>query len=424
MSITRIPSTLLRFVPTDRSAIVAEPVKSASKRRSQNPTSRRPPSRRTGPMALGMFVLLAGCKPSNQAPPPPEVIIQQPARQAVTKYLEETGQLAATNSANLVARVQGYLVAIGYADGDSVKKGTPLFTIEPLPYKAQLMQAQANLASAKAKALYSRNEYKRYSTLVKTDAVSVAKEEESLSNRDSSSAAVDQAQAAADQAAITYGYTQITAPFDGVVTAHQASIGSLVGVSQTTALATIVQMDPIWVNFNISEEDVLRLWSPLRERGITARDLREVPIEIGLQGENGYPHSGHLDYVAPQVDSGTGTLAVRGLFDNPQHLLLPGYSVRIRIPLGKPQDALLVPERALGSDQGGRNLMIVNADDVVESRNVTVGTREGDMVVIETGLKPEDRVIVDGQQQAQVGQKVVPQQAAQVEVQDGKGGTP
>ena len=387
---------------------------------------RRPSSWRIGATAVAFFVLLTGCKPSNQyqAPPPPEVTIQQPTRHAVTKYLEQTGQLAATNSVDLIARVQGYLVAIGYADGDSVKKGTPLFTIEPAPYKAQLTQAQANLASARAKAIYNSSEYERYSTLVKKDAVSVAKGDESLANRDSSNAAVDQAQASLDQAQITYGYTQITAPFDGVVTAHQASIGSLVGASQTTALATIVQIDPIWVNFNVSEQDVVRLWSALRERGITAHDLRNIPIEVGLQGENGYPHTGHLDYVAPQVDSGTGTLAVRGILDNPKHLLLPGYFVRIRIPLGKPQDALLVPERALGSDQGGRTLMIVNAGDVVESRYVTVGAREGEMVVIETGLKPEDRVIVDGQQLAQAGQKVVPAQTPKVAVQDGKGGTP
>jgi RND family efflux transporter MFP subunit len=397
-----------------------------SRGRAKESRLRRLPSWRMGVMAVTFLVLLAGCKPSNQyqAPPPPELMIQRPTRHAVTRYLEEAGQLAATNSVDLVARVQGYLETIGFADGDSVKKGTPLFTIEPAPYKAQLLQAQANLASAQAKALYNSREYARYSTLVTKDAVSVAKGDESLSNRDSSNATVDQDKAAVDQAAITYGYTQITAPFDGVMTAHQASIGALVGASQTTALATIVQLDPIWVNFNISEQDVVRLWSRLRERGVTARDLRDIPVEIGLQGENGYPHTGHLDYVAPQVDSGTGTLAVRGIFDNPKHLLLPGYFVRIRIPLGKPQDLLLVPERALGSDQGGKTLMTVNAHDVVESRNVTVGAREGEMVVIETGLKPEDRVIVDGQQQAQVGQKVVPNQAARVAVQDGKGGTP
>jgi RND family efflux transporter MFP subunit len=376
-------------------------------------------------MALALFVLLAGCKPSNQyqAPPPPEVIVQKPSRQAVTRYLKQTGQLAATQSVDLVARVQGYLVGIGYQDGASVKKGTPLFTIEPEPYKAQVAQAKANLASAKATALFNSREYTRFSDLAQRDVSSPAKLDQALENRDTSSASVDQNQAALDQAAITYGYTQIKAPFDGVVTAHQASIGSLVGVSQTAVLATIVRIDPIWVNFNISERDVLRVSAAARKRGMTADQLHDVPIEIGLQDEKGYPHTGHLDYASPQVDSSTGTLAVRGLLDNPDHVLRPGYFVRIRIPLGKARDALLVPQQALGSDQGGRKVMIVNAHDVAESRYVTLGARVGSMVVVETGLKPDDRVIVDGQQQAQVGQKVVAREAAQPSVQHRQGAT-
>jgi RND family efflux transporter MFP subunit len=377
-------------------------------------------------MALALFVLLAGCKPSNQfqAPPPPEVTVQQPERQAVTSYLKQTGQLTVTKSVDLVARVQGYLVGIGYKDGASVKAGTPLFTIEPEPYKAQLAQAKANLASAKATALFNSREFTRYSDLAQKAVSTPAKLDQALENRDTSSASVDQNQAALDQAEITYGYTQIRAPFDGVVTAHQAEVGSLVGVSQTAVLATIVRVDPIWANFNISEKDVLRVSAAARKRGMTADQLHDIPIEIGLQGEKGYPHTGHLDYVAPQLDSSTGTLAVRGVLDNPDHILRPGYFVRIRIPLGKPRDALLVPEQALGSDQGGRSVMIVNAHDVVESRYVMLGPRVGSMVVVETGLKPDDRVVVAGQQQVQVGQKVVAQQAAQPAVQVSQGATP
>ena len=377
-------------------------------------------------MALALFVLLAGCTPSNQyqAPPPPEVMVQEPARQAVTRYLKQTGQLTATKSVDLVARVQGYLVGIGYKDGASVKAGTPLFTIEPEPYQAQLAQAKANLASAKATALFNSREFARYSDLAQRAVSTPAKLDQALENRDTSRASVDQNQAALDQAEITYSYTQIRAPFDGVVTAHQAEVGSLVGVSQTAVLATIVRVDPIWANFNISEKDVLRVSAAARKRGMTADQLHDIPIEIGLQGEKGYPHTGHLDYVAPQLDSSTGTLAVRGLLDNPDHVLRPGYFVRIRIPLGTPRDALLVPQQALGSDQGGRSVMIVNAHDVVESRYVTLGPHVGSMVVVETGLKPDDRVVVDGQQQVQVGQKVVARQAAQPAVQVSQGATP
>ncbi len=202
------------------------------------------------------------------------------------------------------------------------------------------------------------------------------------------------------------------APFDGVVTARQVSVGEYVGASGSpTKLATIVQLDPIWVNFNISEQDVQRVRANLMARGFKLADLDKIPVEIGLQTETGYPHKGHLDYVAPSVDPSTGTLAVRGTFANDSFALLPGYYVRVRVPLEE-KPSLLVPDVALGSDQAGRYVLLVNSDNVVEQRKVEPGQVVNNMRVIEKGLSPEDRVVVDGVLRAIPGQKVDPKTQA------------
>lgn len=219
-----------------------------------------------------------------------------------------------------------------------------------------------------------------------------------------------QAQADTKTAAINLGYTQVKAPFDGIVTARQVSIGQYVGASGTpTVLATIVQTHPIYVNFNISEQDVLRIRENMARRGITRDDLKTIPVEIGLQTESGYPHRGSLDYAAPNVDQSTGTLLVRGIIENADHVLLPGYFVRVRVPAPQQTTALLVPDVALGADQGGRYVLVVNKDNVVEQRKVEVGPLQDTLRVIEKGLMPDERVVVAGIQRAIPGQKVDPQ---------------
>jgi RND family efflux transporter MFP subunit len=168
-----------------------------------------------------------------------------------------------------------------------------------------------------------------------------------------------------------FGYTRVAAPFDGYVSAHLASVGELVGAaSPPTQLATIVALDPIYVNFNVNEQDVLRIRAEAARRGITVAELRQLLVQVGLQTEQGYPHEGKLDYIAPTLNQSTGTLAVRGIFPNPNRTMLPGYFVRVRVPIDKQERALLVPDIALSSDQGGRYLLVVNGDNVVEQRHV------------------------------------------------------
>jgi RND family efflux transporter MFP subunit len=359
---------------------------------------------------ISAFVALSGCEQNSFVPPPPpKVDVGLPVQKNVTRFLDATGNTAPIQTVDLVARVQGVLQSINYKDGSFVKAGTTLFTIEPETYKLKLEQAQAAEAGSQASLKQAETDYKRQVDLVAKQAVSQATLDSSTATRDNAQANLQQAQANTKIAAINYGYTDVVAPFDGIVSAHLVSVGELVGAASPTQLATIVQLDPIYVNFNVNEQDVLRVRAEAKRRGLTSSDLTQLPIEIGLQTESGYPHKGKLDYAAPTINLSTGTLAVRGLLPNADRILLPGYYVRVRVPFDQQQNALLVPDVALGSDQAGRYLLVVNSDNVVEQRKVRTGQVEGELRVIESGLKADDRVVIAGLLRAIPGQKVDPQ---------------
>jgi RND family efflux transporter MFP subunit len=360
--------------------------------------------------ALAAFVALSGCEQNNFVPPPPpKVEVGVPIQRTITRYLDATGNTAPIQTVDLVARVQGFLQSIDYQDGSFVKQGATLFTIEPETYRLKLEQAQAAEVGAQASLKQAEADYKRQVDLVARQAVSQATLDTSTSTRDNAQASLQQAEANTKIAAVNYGYTKVVAPFDGIVSAHLVSVGELVGAASPTQLATIVQLDPIYVNFNVNEQDVLRVRAQSSRKGLTSSDLKQVPVEVGLQSETGYPHQGKLDYAAPTVNQSTGTLAVRGVLPNPDRVLLPGYFVRVRVPLGQQAGALLVPDVALGSDQSGRYVLVVTAENLVEQRKVQTGPLEGDLRVIESGLKPDDRVVIAGLLRAIPGQKVDPQ---------------
>jgi RND family efflux transporter MFP subunit len=355
-------------------------------------------------------LLLGGCEQNTfQQPPPSKVEVAQPVQRAVTRYLEATGNTAPVKSVDLVARVQGFLQSIDYTDGDTVKEGVQLFTIEPETYKLKLDQAQAAEAGAQASLKQAEADFRRQSDLVARQAVSQATLENSTSARDNAQANLQQAQANTRIAQVNYGYTKVSAPFDGVVSAHLVSVGELVGVASPTQLASIVSLDPIYVNFTVNEQDVLRIRAEARRRGLTPSDFKQIPVEVGLQTEDGYPHQGKLDYAAPTINQSTGTLAVRGLVPNPNRVLLPGYFIRVRVPTDRTENALLAPDLALGTDQSGRYLLVVNSENVVEQRKVTIGPLDGGLRVIESGLAPEDRIVIAGLLRVIPGQKVDPQ---------------
>jgi membrane fusion protein, multidrug efflux system len=366
---------------------------------------------------LGIVLLAAlpACKEENkyEPPPAPKVGVAQPVKRPVTRYLELTGNTVSLDKVELVARANGFLQQINYKDGSMATKGDVLFVIEPAPYEAKVLQEEAGLAAAKATADYAEAEYQRQYALSQTTQFGwQSKFYEAQRNRDEKRAELHKAQAALDLAKIELGYTKVTAPFDGIVTTHLAAVGALVGGGTPTTLATILRLDPIYVTASLSEQDVLRIIAD--PRGISTADLGKIPIELRLMNETGYPHKGVIDYIAPQVDASTGTLRVRGVFANPDHVLLPGLFARVRVPpsQGPEQEALLVPETALGSDQAGRYVLVVDQDDVVDKRSVSVGPAVDELRVIDKGLAAEDRVIVTGLMRAVPGQKVNPETVA------------
>ena len=356
-------------------------------------------------------VALAGCGDNNsyQPPPPAEVTVQKPTARNVTLYAELTGSTQASRKVDLVARVAGFLDKVEYNDGDKVAKDQTLFVIERAPYQNSLAIAEAAQAQQQAQLTQAESDLARQSTLNQRQVAAEATLESTRTRRDAAAAALAQAKGQAEQARINLSYTEVKAPFDGIVSARLVDPGALVGGSGPTKLATITQIDPIYVTFSFNEQQVVRIRRAIRDQGLTFKELGPIPVEVGLQTEDGYPHRAQIDYVAPEVDPTTGTLAVRAVVENANTLMLPGLFVRVRVPVQRDVPALLVPEAALGNDQQGRYLLVVNARNVVEQRPVETGDAiGGGLRIVRSGLLPEERVIVSGTQRAVPGNTVRP----------------
>ena len=343
---------------------------------------------------------------------PPKVAVVQPKAEAVTNYVELTGNAAAITSANLVARVEGYLESQNFQDGAVVKKNELLFKIQQDQYKAQLIQAQAQVQAANAGIEYARTEIARYRALVKQEAAAQTEVDHWVYEKASGEAKLLGAQAQVTLAQLNLGYTEIRAPFDGQMSKAQIYPGNLVGSpgQQATALATIYQIDPIYVVANLGEQDALKIRQNLDQRRLTQADLPKIPIQVALQNETDFPRRGVLEYVSPGLDPATGTLLIRGKVENPNRDLLPGFFVRIRLPMERSaQSTLLVPDRALQEDQGGRFLLAVNKDGIVNKRYVQLGELFNGLRAITSGVTAEDRIIVGDLWRVSPGQKVTPQ---------------
>jgi RND family efflux transporter MFP subunit len=362
----------------------------------------------------GAIILMAASFPASGqgTTEAPKVSVVQPKPQAVTNFVELTGNAAAVNSVKLVARVEGYLEAQNFVDGAVVKKDDLLFTVQQDQYKAQLIQAQAQVQEANAGIEYARTEIVRYKALVKQEAAAQTEVDHWVFEKASAEAKLLSAQAQVTLAKLNLDYTEIRAPFDGQMSKAQIYPGNLVGGvgQQSTELAEIYQLDPIYVVANLSEQDLLKIRSNINQARVTLAQLVKVPIEVALQDETEFKRRGTLEYVAPALDPATGTLLVRGKLANPNRDLLPGFFVRVRLPMERgAQNALLVPDRALQEDQGGRYLLVVNKDDVVEKRYVQLGEVLGGLRVITSGITAEDRVVVGDLWRVNPGQKVSPQ---------------
>jgi RND family efflux transporter MFP subunit len=369
-------------------------------------------------LALG----LAACSPSEPpAPTPPEVTVATPLRRDVTYYQDFTGRTASVQRAEVRARVAGFLQRMNFVAGDFVKKGQVLFVIEPEPYQAQRDQAEASVKSAEANRDRARSDLERLEEAIKTNAVSQQDVTRARAELAQAEAAVLSSQADLARARIQLDYTQVRSPVAGKVDRNLVDLGNLVGQTEATLLTTVVQMDPLWVYFDLPETTVLRFLADLRALGVQGvRDLegeqaREATrFFVGTQVEEGFPHQGHLDFLSNTVDPATGTVEVRGVVPNDDASLLPGVFVRVRVPGRVIPGSIVVSERAIGTDLGGKYVMVVGEGDVVEQRYVELGPREDDgHVVVTRGLEGDETYIVNGLLRARPGLPVTPKTEAE-----------
>lgn len=418
----------------------------------------------TATWAAGVLVigLAAGCGETNKyvEPPPPEVTVATPQARDVTNYFEATGTAQPVMTVDIRARVKGFLKERHFKEGAMVKEGDLLLVIDEEPFQLALEQAKTRLAEAEAnltKATQSRAREvakaqlaldesqlqlarvaeNRQRNLSGRGAGSREEMDQAEANRKKNEAQVESDRASLTQAEADYetnilvcranlgaaqtavrtaeielGYCRMRAPIDGRISRINYHVGNLVGDGQASLLATIVKIDPIYAYVNVNELDLLKAQNRMRSSGQAAADGKggevEQRVELSLADEKGYPHQGVIDYRDPGVDPGTGTIRVRGVFPNPDGLILPGLFVRVRMPTDQKKQALLVPERALGTDQSGQYVLVVGKDDVVEYRAVKAGAQVDDLRVVEGKIQPGDRVIVEGLLRARPKSKVKP----------------
>ena len=376
---------------------------------------------RTAAILLCSWIFTA-CEQRNEyvEPPPPKVTVAKPLQQEVIDYLEFTGTTHAYEKVEVRARVAGFLQSMHFTPGTKVEKDDLLFEIDPKEYQALLNAAQAELSSANAQLKRAEAEFTRSKKLFKQKAGAERDVVKWRGERDIARAAVLRAKAKVEQEELNLSYTKITAPISGRVSRNFVDSGNLVGEGEPTLLTTVTRYDPMYVYFNLNERDLLRLMTMYRQRvkvkGYNPEeesDARaEIPVFLGLANEEGYPHKGIADFAESGVDTGTGTLQLRGVFQNPgkSPVLVPGLFARLRMPIGNQDNALLVSERAIGADQSGNYLLTVTSENTVEKRPIRMGQLVDGLRVIEEGLQPGESVIVKGVQRARPGAKVDPEQ--------------
>jgi multidrug efflux system membrane fusion protein len=368
---------------------------------------------------------LTGCHSEahqHAAPPPQVVVVSQPLEREVTDFSDFTGRTDAVQSVDIRARVTGYLTKMPFKEGDEVKKGALLFEIDPRPYQAAADQAKANVLSNQAQVNLAAITYARYQKLAQTpNAVSQQDLDQYRTNVDSAKAAMLAAEAAQRTADLNLEFTRVTSPVDGQVSRYYLTLGNLATQDQTL-LTTVVSLDPMYAYFDVDESTVLNIRREINAGRIKPRTERSaIPVLMGLQGEQGFPHEGLLDFVNNKIDPSTGTMLVRGTFSNPKpehgaRLLSPGMFVRIRLPIGPPHQAQLVADEAVGTDQGLKFLYVVNDQNKVEYRTVKLGALQEDgLRVVEPGskpgegIKPGEWVVTAGVQLIQQGMTVNPE---------------
>jgi membrane fusion protein (multidrug efflux system) len=389
----------------------------------------RPPDiEETDPMQRALIVALsglvatamAGCKKETPAGAPPEVYVADVVQKDVPVSMELVGQTRGSQDVEIRARVEGYLDKVAFTEGTYVHKGQLLYQIDPLPLKAALASAKANLATAQARLEKTNTDVSRLTPLAEEQAVSQQELDNALAARDAARAQVDAQKAAVDKATLDLGYTRITSPIDGLVGTTEVKAGNLVGRGESTLLTTVSQIDPILFRAGISEAEYLRIAKRIAGGGGQARE-RKAEVELILADGTVLPDKGRVEAVERAVDPTTGTLTVQFTFPNPQKIVRPGQYGRARFVIETKKGALLVPQRAVQELQNLYSVAVVGEGDKVSFRNVKVGPRVDGLWVIEEGLKPGEKVVVEGVQRVRDGIVVSPKPTAPV---PWPGGTP
>jgi len=359
-----------------------------------------------------LFVLVSACSPAPppSAPPPPEVLVVEPIQRDVPVPMDLVGQAAGSQDVEIRARVEGYLEKVAFIEGTLVRKGQLLYQIDPKPLEATLANAKANLATWQSRLEKTTNDVKRYTPLAKQQAVSQMELDNAISSQEAAKAQVDAAKASVDKAQLDLGYTTITAPVDGLVGTTKVKAGNLVGRGESTLLTTISVINPIFFRAGLAEAEYLRIVRRNQELGTEGRG-RVIPIQLILADGTVHPETGRLDTAERNIDPTTGTLMLQFTFPNPRLLLRPGQYGRVRADVDVKKGALLVPQRAVQELQNLYSLAVVGPDNKVAFRNVKVGPRVDSLWVIEEGLKPGEKVVVEGLQRVREGAVVTPRPA-------------
>jgi multidrug efflux system membrane fusion protein len=360
--------------------------------------------------------VLFGCNsspPVAETPPPP-VSVSQPLVRKVILYDDYEGRIAAIPTSEVRARVRGHLIKINFEDGQMVKEKDLLFEIDPRPYKAEVDAAEAQKSAADAAYKLARSNVERDSRLVGTGAISRQDYDVSVGKLGVSQGDVRKADAAIARAKLDLEYTRILAPITGKISRAQVDVGNLVNAGGgETLLTTITAVDPIYVYFDVDERALHRYRQDFRKdkkEGAAEPSLKDlkVPVNVGLDGEDGYPHKGVIDFADNKVNPSTGTIQVRGVLPNARRIMDAGMRARVRIPVGETADALLITERAVGTDQDRKFVYVVTDESVAERRDVKLGRLSDGLQVIQAGLKPEDWIVVNGIQRVRDAAKVEP----------------
>jgi membrane fusion protein, multidrug efflux system len=361
-----------------------------------------------------LAALLSGCEekkaPQAAAPPAPPVTVAQPVKRTVTDWDEFTGRFDAVQQVQVRPRVGGFITAVEFRDGAFVKAGDLLYLIDARPFEAVALQADGQLSDARAKVELAKRDLERGLALVQTSAVSEQLVDQRRQALQAAHAAETQAEGVLKAAQLNVEFTHVTAPISGRVSRHLVDLGNLVQGSEgnSTLLTSIVTLDPIYIYFDIDEATYLKynkLW--FEGKRPSSRDTPN-PVQVSLTGETKPSRNGTINFLDNQLDVSTGTLRGRAVIPNTDMSILPGQFGRVRLIASAPYEALLVPDTAIATDQSRKILFVVKDDNTVEAKAVVLGPLDEGLRVIREGLKPEDRVVVDGLQRVRVGAKVTP----------------